>query len=105
MRRMSPLTISLISLNLGDPTDFPTLDSEEAKLAPQKQNKTRSKRLWKMLSLNNKNDEFRRDNMLNNSIIFNAEEPIEPRINKCKDHDQKVVTDLLKTIEVETTPE
>ena len=43
--------------------------------------------------------------MLNNSIIFNAEEPIEPRINKCKDHDQKVVTDLLKTIEVETTPE
>ena len=91
----------LWSETLGDPADFPALDSEEAKLAPKKPKQNTIEKVVKKAVLEQKNDELRRDN---NIIIFNAEEPTEPEINKRKDHDQKVVTDLLKAIEVETTP-
>ena len=91
----------LWSETLGDPADFPALDSEEAKLTPKKQKQNTIEKVVKKAVLEQKNDELRRDN---NIIIFNAEEPTEPEINKRKDHDQKVVTDLLKAIEVETTP-
>ena len=91
----------LWSETLGDPADFPALDSEEAKLAAKKPKQNTIEKVVKKAVLEQKNDELRRDN---NIIIFNAEEPTEPEINKRKDHDQKVVTDLLKAIEVETTP-
>ena len=42
-----------------DPAHFSTLDYDEAKLAPKKYNKTRSRKLWKRLSLNT-NGELRK---------------------------------------------
>ena len=93
----------LWSETLGDPADFPALDSDISKEAPIKPKLTLSN-VVKNAVRDQKNEELKRENRMNNIVIFRIPEQTEPDASKRKEIDQQSVQNLLSAIGVDAKP-
>ena len=91
------------SETLGDPADFPALDTDISKEAPIKPKLTLSN-VVKNAVRDQNNEELKRENRMNNIVIVRVPEQTEPYSNKRKEIDQQSVQKLLSAIVVDAKP-